>query len=135
MLLKATTHSDWLHSQSSTICSMSNPDNSVAKSLSPHSKAVGEWSENEATILCRSLQGYLYIGYSRGIVTGSDGVSTGTWVAQLLAGYVRIGETEWVTTHGPPLSIDIYLQSTRWIGGARNRPSSKSQITISHSYG
>jgi len=40
------------------------------------------------------LQGYLYIGYSQGIVTGSDGVSIGTRVAQLLAGCVRISETK-----------------------------------------
>ena len=41
------------------LCSMTNPDNSVAKSLSPHSKAVGEWSENRTTItyagLCKAI--------------------------------------------------------------------------------
>jgi len=42
----------------------------------------------------KSLQSYQYIGYSQGIVTGSDGGSAGTRVAQLSAGYICISKTK-----------------------------------------
>jgi len=81
--------------------------------------------------LCKS---YMVYCHSQGIVTGFDGATNGTWVAQLSAGYGCISETKFINTHSTPLSIDEDFQSTRCEGAVSEWSSSNPQVTISWSY-